>query len=241
MVHDRAKSLCITVSAREVTGSARPRNNPAGKAAPLGGSPLSTSTSNNVECVTFSPDGKLVAWGRTGQNVLKIGQISDGTNPTLGSSTNPVFSVTFSPDGTTLAATTDQNTVTIWTNSSATTWALFDTITNEAVRASRLAYSPNGNLLLCGREDGALTMSPNTRGALGQPKLNFTSFKVDATGAAKITASVQPATHYVILTSTNLKDWSFLASAMSSSNSLTIAGLPTSNAPVRFHRAMTPQ
>ena len=65
---------------------------------------ISTSTSNDVECVTFSPDGTLVAWGRTAQNVLKIGVIANGTNPTLGSGTNPVFAVAFSPDGSTLAA-----------------------------------------------------------------------------------------------------------------------------------------
>jgi WD40 repeat protein len=199
---------------------------------------LSTATNNNVECVTFSPDGTLVGYGRTAVNVLKIG-LPNGSDVTLGSGTNPVFSVAFSPDGRACAAT-DQNTINIWTNNGPSTWALCETITNEAVRASRLAYSPNGNLLLCGREDGTLTMSPNTRGALGQPQLTFTSFKVDATGSAKITASVQPLTHYVIQSSTDLQDWSFLSSAVSSSNTLTTAGLSTSNGPASFHRATTP-
>ncbi|HXR04154.1 MAG TPA: hypothetical protein VN836_05545, partial [Verrucomicrobiae bacterium] len=197
---------------------------------------LSTATNNNVECVTFSPDGTLVGYGRTAVNVLKIG-LPNGTDVTLGAGTNPVFSVAFSPDGSTLAATY-QNTVQVWTNG--TSWGLFDTITNEVIRASTLAYSPNGNLLLCGREDGTVTMSPNTRGALGQPSLTFTSFKVDTNGTAKIGALVQPGTHYVLLSSTNLKDWSFLTSAASSSNALTIAGLSASNAPARFYRATTP-
>ena len=197
---------------------------------------LSTATNNNVECVTFSPDGTLVGYGRTAVNVLKVG-LPNGTDLTLGSGTNPVFSVAFSPDGSTLAATV-QNTIQIWTNGSS--WALFDTITNEAVRASCLAYSPNGNLLLCGREDGTLTLSPNTRGALGQPKLTFAPLKLGAGGAATINASVQPWTHYVLQSSTNLKDWSFLTSAMSSSNTLTIAGPSISNAPARFYRATTP-
>ena len=188
--------------------------------------------------MTFSPDGTLVGYGRTAVNVLKIG-LPNGTDLTLGAGTNRVFSVAFSPDGSTFAAT-DQNTVNIWTNNGASTWALCETITNEVVRASCLAYSPNGNLLLCGREDGTLTLSPNTRGALGQPKLTFTLFKVDATGATKIGASVQPLTHYVLQNSTNLKDWSFLTSAASSSNALTIAGLSASNAPARFYRATTP-
>ena len=197
---------------------------------------LSTATNNNVECVTFSPDGTLVGYGRTAVNVLKIG-LPNGTDLTLGSGTNPVFSVIFSPDGKTLAAT-DQSTIQIWTNG--TSWALCETVTNETVRASCLAYSPNGNLLLCGRDDGTLTLSPNTRGALGQPKLAFTSFKVDTNGTAKIGASVQPWTHYVLLSSTNLKDWSFLTSALSSSNALTISGLSASNAPARFYRATPP-
>jgi WD40 repeat protein len=199
---------------------------------------LSTATNNNVECVTFSPDGSLVGYGRTAVSVLKIG-LPNGTDVTLGSGTNPVFSVAFSPDGSTFAAT-DQNTVNIWTNNGAATWALCETITNEAVRASCLAYSPNGNLLLCGREDGTLTLSPNTRGALGQPRLTFTPLKVGAGGVTTISASVQPLTHYVLQNSTNLKDWSFLTSAASTSNSLTIAGLSASNAPVRFYRATTP-
>lgn len=199
---------------------------------------LSTATNNNVECVTFSPDGTLVGYGRTAVNVLKIG-LPNGTDLTLGAGTNPVFSVAFSPDGSTCAAT-DQNTINIWTNNGASTWALCETITNEVVRASCLAYSPNGNLLLCGREDGTVTLSPNTRGALGQPKLTFTSFEVDTNGTAKIGASVQPWTHYVLQTSTNLNDWSFFSSAASSSNALTIAGLSISNAPARFYRATTP-
>jgi WD40 repeat protein len=197
----------------------------------------STATNNNVECVTFSPDGTLVGFGRTSVNVLTVG-LANGTDLTLGAGTNPVFSVAFSPDGGTFAAT-DQNTVNLWTNRGLS-WALCETITNEVVRASGLAYSPNGNLLLCGREDGTVTLSPNLRGALGQPKLTFTSFQVGTNGTAKIGASVQPWTHYLLSSSANLTDWTFLASAKSSSNALTIADLSASNAPTRFYRATTP-
>ena len=197
---------------------------------------LSTATNNNVECVTFSPDGTLVAYGRTAVSVLKIG-LPNGSDLTLGSGTNPVFSVAFSPDGSALAAT-DQNTIQIWTNG--TSWTLSETVTNEVVRASRLAYSPNGNLLLCGREDGTVTMFPNTRGALGRPPLTFTSFKVDPNGTARFGASVQPWTHYVLLSSPNLQDWSFLTSAVSSSNALTVTDLSVSNAPARFYLTTTP-
>lgn len=199
---------------------------------------LSTATNNNVECVTFSPDGTLVGYGRTAVNVVKIG-LPNGSDLTLGSGTNPVFSVAFSPDGRVYAAT-DQNSINIWTNNGPSSWTLCESITNETARASRIAYSPNGNLLLCGREDGTLTLSPNTRGALGRPPLAFTAISVDSSGAARINATVQPGTHYVLLTSSNLADWNFLASAVSASNTLTITGPPTGNAPAGFYRATTP-
>jgi hypothetical protein len=75
---------------------------------------------------------------------------------------------------------------------------------------------------------------------MGQPQLNFTSFTVGADGATTLKATVQPLTHYVLQTSTNLQDWSFLANAISPSNGLMIAGLSISNTPVGFHRATTP-
>jgi WD40 repeat protein len=201
---------------------------------------LSASASNNVECVTFSPDGRLVAWGMSGQNVLNIGSIAGGTSATLGSGTNPVFSVVFSPDGSTLAAT-DQNTIQIWTNGASwSSWALCETTTNEAVRACRLAFSPNGNLLLCGREDGTVTMSANNLGALGQPPLVFNSIAAAPPSSVVLNAAVQPWTHYVIQSSANLSDWNFLALGSSDTNVLSIADSTTVGAPLRFYRAITP-
>ena len=201
---------------------------------------LSPSTTNNVECVTFSPDGKLVAWGRNAQSVLNIGSIADGTSTTLGSGTNPVFSVVFSADGTTLDAT-DQNTIGIWTNGASwSTWALCETITNEAVRACRLVFSPNGNLLLCGREDGTVTLSPNIRGALGHPVLVFNSIIAGPPSPVLLNATVQPWTHYVVQSSTNMSDWNFLTLGASGTNVLSIADSTTNGAPTRFYRALTP-
>ncbi|MGA2853446.1 MAG: LamG-like jellyroll fold domain-containing protein [Verrucomicrobiota bacterium] len=121
----------------------------------------SPSTTNNVECVAFSPDGSSVAYGSTAVNVLNVGRISDGANTTRAEAdNNPVFSVAFSPDGSTLAAS-DQNTVQLWTTDGSL-WALTRVITQEVVRASCLAYSPVGNQLLCGREDGTVTMTSYT-------------------------------------------------------------------------------
>jgi WD40 repeat protein len=196
---------------------------------------LSTATNNNVECVTFSPDGTLVAYGRTAVNVLKIG-LPNGSDLSLGSGTNPVFSVAFSPDGSTLAAT-DQSTIQIWTNGSS--WVLSETITNEAVRATRVAYSPNGNLLMCGREDGTVTMSPNTHGALGQPTLLFNRIS-NASGHVNVVASVEPWTHYIIQSSADLTHWSFVTQlSVTNTSTLPVISVSNTNA-AAFLRALTP-
>ena len=118
----------------------------------------SPAANNNVECVALSPDGANVAYGSTAVNVLNIGRISDGSivsRPEV--TTNPVLSVAFSPDGSTLAAS-DQNTVQLWTTDGSS-WAWAQVVTQEVVRASCLAYSSSGNQLLCGREDGTVTMT----------------------------------------------------------------------------------
>jgi WD40 repeat protein len=190
----------------------------------------------NIESVAFAPDGASVASGSSGANSLRVWRLSDGSPRTFGSGTNPVFAVAFSPDGATLASV-DQNTVRFWDVAAGT---LSETVTQETVRASSVAYSPNGNLFLCGREDGTVTMSTNSRGALGQPPLTFTSFQVETNGVTTISASAQPWTHYVLWSSTNLTDWSYLTSAVSSTNVLTIAGPSVSNAPAGFYRATTP-
>jgi WD40 repeat protein len=195
-----------------------------------------TGHAHNIESIAFAPDGSSVASGSSGSNALKIWQLADGSSRNFGSGTNPVFAVAFSPDGATLASV-DRNAVQFWDVAAG---ALSETVTQEVVRPSSVAYSPNGNLFLCGREDGTVTMSTNSRGALGQPPLRFTSLKVDSNGATTISASVQPWTHYVLLSSTNLMDWSFLTLAVSDTNALTIAGPSIRYAPAGFYRATTP-
>ncbi len=195
-----------------------------------------TGFSHNVEAVAFSPDGSAVAAGSSGTTPLKLWRLADGAGRDLGAGTNPVFAVAFSPDGSTLASA-DQDTIQLWDVASGT---LSETLTREAFRVSCFAFSPNGNLLLYGREDATVALVGNTHGALGQPPLVFNSLTVNPDGTTRLEAVVQPRTHYVIQSATNLSDWTFLSLACSDTNVLGITGLPTSNAPVRFHRALTP-
>lgn len=190
----------------------------------------------NIESVAFSPDGSSVASGSSGSNPLAVWSLAAGSPRYFGSGTGPIVAVAFTPDGSTLAAA-NGNAVQFWNVASGT---LAETATAETTRPSCVVYSPNGNLFLFGREDGAMAMSTNTRGALGRPPFEFTRLDVEPGGATTINASVQPGTHYLLWFSTNLTDWSFVTSAMSGTDSLALPGSSTSNAPAGFYRATTP-
>jgi WD40 repeat protein len=194
-----------------------------------------TGHANNIEALAFAPSGSLIASGSSGNNNLKVWQLSNSSVRNFGTNTNPVSAVAFSPDGGTLASS-DGDSIKFWNVSSG---MLSETVTQNAYRVTSLAFSPNGNLFIYGREDATILLSTNTYGARGQPPLVFSAFAVKPV-CVDLEASVQPLTHYVIQSSTNLTDWSFLTRAVSESNSMSIPGLPTSNAPARFHRALTP-
>ena len=192
--------------------------------------------SNNVESVAFSPDGNTVASGSSGTNSLIVWRISDGSSRKFGTGTNPVFFVAFSPDGTALASA-DQDAIKLW---NVATGTLSSTITQETYQASSFAYSPNGNLILCGRADATLVLLTNAFGALGQQPLVFNSIIINPGSPAILKATGQPRTHYVIQSSTSLVDWTFLTMGVSDTGLLSIADSTANAAPLRFYRAVTP-
>jgi WD40 repeat protein len=166
-----------------------------------------------------------------------VWRLSDGSRRFFGGGTNPVFAVAFTPDGSVLASG-ETNAVHLWNVVAGT---LSETVDVETIRPTSMAYSPNGNLFLCGREDGTVTLSVNNRGALGRPPLAFADLRLEPDGTTTIRASVQPWTHYVLWSSPNLADWSFVTLAVSSANGLTIADPSTRSLPIRFYRATTPR
>ena len=195
-----------------------------------------TGHSNNVEAVAFAQDGNTVASGSSGTNALKVWQVWDGSSRNFGTDTNPVFFVAFSPDGSTLASAS-KDAIKLW---NVATGSLSQTITQETFRVSCLAYSPNGNLFVYGREDATLALAGNALGALGQPPLVFNSIAASDDGNSTLQAGVQPKTHYVIQSSTNLADWAYLTVAVSDTNSVQITDSSTNAAALRFYRAVTP-
>ena len=191
--------------------------------------------SDNIEAIAFRPDGGTVASGSSGPNNLKVWRLADGSCRNFGTGTNPVFAVGFSPTGSTLASA-DSDTVKFWNFSPGT---LSETDTQETFRATCLAFSPNGNRVVIGREDATMVLFANLAGAMGQPPLAFTGVTASG-GGLSLAASVQPGTHYVLQTSTNLADWTYLTQASSPNTSLSLSALPVTNASSAFIRAFTP-
>ncbi|MBN2507365.1 MAG: hypothetical protein JXQ71_11785 [Verrucomicrobia bacterium] len=196
-----------------------------------------TGHANNIEAVAFAPGGHLLASGSSGVNSLKVWQLSDSSSRNFGTGTDPVSAVAFSPDGTTLVSA-DRDSIKFW---DVVSGALREAVTQSAYRVTTFAFSPNGNLFLYGREDSTVLLSSNLYGALGQPALAFVNLTSPSSASgAGFSASVQPWTHYIIQSSTNLAGWTYLMQAASGSNTLSISGLPVTNDPAVFLRAVTP-
>jgi WD40 repeat protein len=193
-------------------------------------------TTVNTESLAFLPDGSSLAVGSSGTGNLKLWTMAQSSCYTIGNSTNPVYSLAFSPDGSTLASV-DGNSIVYW---NAKTAAEIETVTQNTYRLTSLAFSPNNNLLLVGQEDGSVTLFNNTRGALSQSALMFSQINANPISGVGFEASVQPGTRFVIQSSTNLTNWTYLGQVSSVSNTLSVSGLPLTNAASGFIRAITP-
>jgi WD40 repeat protein len=191
---------------------------------------------NNIEAVAFGPDNDTVASGSSGTSALFVSKISAGTTRVFGTGTNPVYFVAFTPDGSTLAAA-NKDAIQFWTVAAGT---ISQTVTNETLQAKTFAYSPNGNFYFYGRDDATVVLAANSLGAMGQPALLFNSAAKSPSGLVSLGAAVQPWSHYVIQSSLDLQQWSFLTTASSPSNSMTILDPAAGYPPLRFYRAVTP-
>ncbi len=117
--------------------------------------------------------------------------------------------------------------------------ALSQVWTQETVRVSCFAYSPNGNLLVYGRDDAATVVAPNPWSVLGQPALVFSSIDVPSGDSALIQGDCQAGTRYLIQSSDNLQDWTDVTLSMSATNALQFTDPTAGTAPRRFYRALT--
>lgn len=169
-------------------------------------------------------------------NLLTLWKVSDGSSRDLGAESNPVFFADFWADGNVLASAS-KDAMKLW---QATTGTLIRAITQETFRVSCLAYSPNANLLVYGREDATLVASANPVGALGQPPMEFLNSRAGAEDFATLEAQGQPLTWYVIAATTNFADWAFVTLARSESDRVQVTFPTTNRPPAQFYRAITP-
>ena len=195
---------------------------------------VDASNTNNIESLAVSVDGDTVLSGGSGNYAVKTWKISTGAMTPYGSSQNPAFFAAFSPDGNNFVVA-DTDMIRFW---NATTGVNSANNGPEMFQVNCLAYSANGNFFLYGRGDGTVALAANSLGALGQPALQFSAASASA-GHINLYAIGQALNRYLIYTSPDLLNWSYLSQVSSSNTSISLSD-STTNSAKRFYRAITP-
>ncbi len=124
---------------------------------------LFTGTLGVVSCVTFSPDGTLLAAGTAIGEIWLYDVASGVPRDTLRGHSDGVWSIAFSPDSRTLVSGSDDQTVRLWNVATGQCEALLNEHTNR-VRA--IAFSSDGALLASGSNDQHICVWETTTGRL---------------------------------------------------------------------------
>lgn len=115
-----------------------------------------TGHSRGITCLTFSPDGQLLATGSE-DHTVKLWRVSDGSlvRTLRGHSDDIYYCLAFSPDGQWLASGTSLGPIRIWSVSSG---SLVRTLMEADLLPTAIAFSPDGQFLVAGaRYSGAST------------------------------------------------------------------------------------
>ncbi len=103
----------------------------------------------NINSVTFSPDGDWVAICSEDENILLWNVVNGNTLSNRFASSNAVFSLAFSPDGQLLASGDDDGMVRLWDTNSGKLLQTFPA-SSSASGGTTVAFSPDGRLLVAG-------------------------------------------------------------------------------------------
>jgi WD40 repeat protein len=107
------------------------------------------------ECITFSPDSKLIALGFSDRTVRLFSSSEARQIKTTSEHSGVIRSVAFSPDGKTLASGSDDETIRLW---SVPDLKLIKRLYNHSESVNCLAFSPDGKFLASASNDETIRL-----------------------------------------------------------------------------------
>ncbi|MFX1508333.1 MAG: serine hydrolase, partial [Promethearchaeota archaeon] len=108
--------------------------------------------------VTFSPDGKFLAFGENALNgtySIALWNISSKELLSIGKHNGSIFTLDISPDGTLLASGSGEPLIKLWNLTSGT---LIKTLSDHAMDVNSVKFSPNGQMLASASDDTSIIL-----------------------------------------------------------------------------------
>ncbi|MER7576512.1 hypothetical protein [Streptomyces sp. NPDC126514] len=147
--------------------------------------PRNRGTRDDVEQLTFSPDGRLLAALNAVEGQVTLWSMADPEHPTFASRTKKIPSngehstaMAFSPKGNLMATGGDRGKIRLWAVSDSGAASGRGSLTIPTGVVTTLAFSPNERLLASGGEDTMLRLwdvsAPSEPVAFGQPLTGHT-------------------------------------------------------------------